>query len=170
MTKTNFKEQLEYGEIGEGLIADYLASCGVAVLPLYQFENKTGAPFLAEKIDNRLYKRVLPDLTCWNNGKSFFAEVKRKTEWVRFTGSLETGFNHHSYLEYCAVRKKTKCDIWLFFLHEVEEPTGLFVGKMRDLEPNMRIWDGKRPNGKKFGKAEVFFRHTDLTRRDDFVL
>lgn len=134
----SFEDALAWGEEGEKEVADYFIGKGACVVPLYQFHT-TGAPFMLERVN----KHILPDLMCWQDGKSYFVESKRKNRWVRFDGNMETGFNYHHYKHYCAVQEKTGVKVYVYFLHENEEPTGLFFGELSELGQNLRYWDGK---------------------------
>lgn len=155
-----FQEYLEYGEEGEHIVADYLMnSCDASVLPLYQFEDKKTAPYLIYK-DSK-YK--LPDLTVWKESKIYFIEVKRKRQWVRFAGNTETGVDSYLYDNYVKIQDITGTQIYLWFVHEDEEPVGFFYISIDNFKKDMRYWDGKA-KGKQVIKAMVFTDIKNLTK------
>lgn len=145
-----FEEALDFGEEGEHLIARRLMQSGIAVAPLYQFQNHDRAPVLLFEVDGEHFSRVLPDLTCWNR-RQFFVEVKRKTRWVNWRPAgrgLETGFDLRLFRNYRVIRNTTGADVWVFFIHEGSAPTGVFVAELETLVPLVREWDGKTPDGR----------------------
>lgn len=148
----NFEQQLEWGEEGEELVASYLIGCGVTIAPLYQF-NADQAPFLL----NNKEKLILPDLTCWNKGVGYFVECKRKNQWVSFDGNIETGLDQKHYSHYQKIKRATGQNVWIFFLHEKQDPQGMFFGEIDGLDKHKRLWDGCSPSGKQFSKPLVLF-------------
>jgi hypothetical protein len=149
--RTNFKELLEQGEEGERYVAEALSDYDnkVVIQPLYQFNNDC-APFLIDGMS----KYTSPDLMCFNQGRSFFIEVKSKRGWVCYRGRRETGFNYSSFKKYKILQEKTGIDIYVIFNHIDSEPTGLFIAELLD---NTRHWDGKKPNGEKVEKEKMFY-------------
>jgi hypothetical protein len=173
-------EEFRFGEEGEHLIGSALLRVGAAVSPLYQFKDHDAAPHLLVADGEVARRVVLPDLTCWKDGRHFFAEVKRKRRWVRwlerrvYNGvkrGLETGFDLHLWHEYQHVRQATGAPLWVFFLHEPdpkqpEHPTGVFVQELEKLEPHVREWDGtNETNGSRVGQPEALFPAWCLRKR-----
>jgi hypothetical protein len=169
----SFAEHLAFGEEGENLIAQVLINRGVIVSPLYQYEghSKPPAVYCAEGTLTH------PDLTCWSKGKNFFAEIKRKNRWVepwarghlpgggeRDGRGLETGFNTRLYENYRKVSEQTGAPLWVFFIHERQEPCGVFIARLADLARHARFWDGRSPKGKYVSKPEVLFPQYTLRR------
>lgn len=150
-----FREKLAFGEEGEHAIVRKLVERGCSVAPLYQYQNHEQAPFLLEGFSSR----VLPDATCWGNGKCFFAEVKRKNRWVGpgFINELETGFDLRHFREYSRVAEVTGSEVHLFFVHQTREPTGVFTAPLSRIASSVREWDGKAPNGRKVSKPLALF-------------
>lgn len=158
-----FDEALAFGVDGEHRVSEMLQRRGVKVLPLYQFENHDRAPMLLFRDDGLSVERVLPDLTCWKGERVFFAEIKRKQRWVRHVRPLETGLNLRLWEEYTVVQQETGCPVWLFFLHEVEPPLGLFAGSLDRLSPHGRWWDGRNEStGEYVRPPMVLFPHSAL--------
>lgn len=133
----SFEEKLSWGEEGEQTIASLLIRRGVAVAPLYQFHNHDSTPILLTEKENL----ILPDLTCWSDGLNYFVECKRKNQWVKFNGNVETGLNQKHFRHYERLKAITGQDVYLFFLHEKEMP-GVYFGELHALKPHMREWDG----------------------------
>lgn len=155
MTRIAFEESLAFGAEGEHTVARWLLGRGTAVSPLYQFTLHDQAPVILWDDDGREIRCVLPDLHCYRDGKAFFAEVKRKNQWWdnRKAGCLETGMNLRLWREYLRVRIRTGCPVYVFFLHETMQPTGLYVGEIRDLAKRKpREWKGGP-------KPLIFMRH-----------
>lgn len=161
----DFEAALAFGQEGEHIVADFLLRRGVAVAPLYQFQNLGRAPVIVWSADNEHVSKILPDLTCFGR-KAFFAESKRKRRWVpdKYGRGLETGFNERCYKEYRAVGDRTGAPVWVFFLHENEEPTGLYAGELRRLIPHARLWDGLHPAGHRINPPMIFFPLSVLAR------
>lgn len=133
----DFSEKLAFGEEGERLVASFLMGRGASVLPLYQYQS-TRAPL----VFSRRSRIIAPDLYVWRVGKDYHAECKRKTRWVRFTGQLETGLNKRHFNSYLELIERTNREVVCFFLHEREEPTGLYCGALRKLSASVRLWSG----------------------------
>lgn len=128
-----------FGEEGEHAIANKLIVTGRAVHPVYQYENHDSPPLLYTEHGGL----VLPDLLCFGpNRPSFFAEVKRKRQYVHWQGRRETGFNDRLCKQYLRVQDATGLKVWVFFIHEDEPPTGVFVAALDHLMPTCRPWDG----------------------------
>lgn len=140
--RREFEEALAFGEEGEHDVARFLMRRGILVAPVYQFKNHDRAPVALYEADGAAVARVLPDLSCWWQGRAFFAEVKRKTRWTRWNGRRETGFDWRLFREYEAIRARSGVPLFVFFVHEQEPPTGVFVGRLARLAPGVRRWDG----------------------------
>jgi hypothetical protein len=146
--RNDFHEALAWGQEGEHLVAGWLMSRGVAAVPLYQFKNHNAAPFIVWQASGKDVCRILPDLTCWKDGRCFFAESKRKEQWVSYPRAgrgLETGFDWKHFEHYTEVAERCGCHVWIFFLHETEDPTGLYCGRLDQMTPLVRHWDGYAP-------------------------
>ena len=160
-----FSERLAFGEDGEHLVARFLMSRGVVLSPLYQFQNHDRAPVALWEVDGAQVSGVLPDLACWNKGRAFFAEVKRKTRWVHWEGARETGFDQRLWREYRRIRTQSGVPVWVFFVHEQQEPCGIYLVNI-DKKPS-RVWDGRN---KRTGRlvsgvrgAMTLFDYSELT-------
>lgn len=163
----NFEQALTYGKDGEHAVARLLISRGVVVQPLYQHTDKH-APVLLYQSDRSLMSAILPDLTCWHAKRQYFAEVKRKTRWVIWNGRRETGFNLRLFHHYMDVRRQTGAPLYVFFLHERQEPTGVFYAELGRLAPTLRIWDGLRiGTSERIEKALALFDANALTKAWD---
>lgn len=156
----DFEKQLEYGEDGEHIVADYLLKKEFVILPLYQFENKNQTPYLL--YDKKLL--ILPDLTVWKNGKTYFIEVKRKRQWVKFKNKIETGINYKLFKSYEEITLITDSIIYLWFVHEYEEPTGFYYIELNKFKNNSRYWDGVVGNSKKIMGQMLFVGIEYLTK------
>lgn len=139
----DFSASLAFGQEGEHLIAEALLRRGCAVSPLYQFQTHDAAPVMLWRQNGELAKCILPDLTVWSSTREvLFVEVKRKTRWVTYEAHKETGFNQRHFDHYLELRQRLGTPIWVFFLHEQREPTGVYVGEISALEKSIRRWDG----------------------------
>jgi hypothetical protein len=155
-----FEEQLAFGQEGEHMVAQWLLGRGSAVAPLYQYTKHDKAPVILWDESGRAIHCTLPDLQCYVGGEAFFAEVKRKNQWWenRDLGAFETGTDERLWRRYTRVAQRTGCPVWLFFLHETREPTGLFVGEIQRLNSmGPRHWRGG-------GKPLVFVQHAWLRK------
>jgi hypothetical protein len=140
-----FQDALAFGRDGEERVAAKLIRLGFVVSPLYQYEGHKRAPVLLYRLDGAVGCLTHPDLAVF--GKTCcFAEVKRKRRWVDFDRGrgLETGCNLGLWQQYLAVGRATGLPVWLFFIHEEQEPTGVFAGQAERLLPHLREWDGLR--------------------------
>lgn len=155
----SFEAQLAYGQEGEHIVAEWLIDKGTAVVPLYQFTNHGSAPFVLWDDRGEPIKATLPDLQCYQNGKAFMAEVKRKRQWW-YGEHTETGVDIRLWNQYRNVRSKTGAPVYLCFLQEEKPPTGLFVGEVMELE-------AKGPRHWTEGTQLVFFRHEWLKKCAD---
>jgi hypothetical protein len=148
------RPEFVYGEEGEHAVAGALMRRGLVVHPVYQYENHDSPPMLYT-IDGGF---TLPDLMCFG-GQSpcMFAEVKRKNQWVRWDGRRETGFNDRLYRKYLKVQELTGLPVWVFFVHDKMEPTGVFAAKLDDLAVTYRLWDGTDRAGRRVTDPMALF-------------
>lgn len=145
---------LAHGSSRERVVKSYLKRVrGIVVFGMEQFDNER-----APLIDIGDLKRAAPDLFLWSDGKSYFGEVKAKNRWTRDPDRprvLETGFNVSSFEAYCRLQDATSAEIELFWVHEIEEPTGLFTAKLSEIRKAGRVWDGRRQDGTWTGKPPI---------------
>ena len=154
----SFKEALQYGQEGEHIVAALCLSQSFSVMTLYQFTAST-APLILCNTSSF----TSPDLMLWKQGKSWFAEVKRKNQWVRFDGNVETGLNYRHYLEYKSLSDKTGIPCILFFIQENEQPTGIYIVDIHNT--NTRYWKGMNNDwGIVKQPPMLFFTSESLTR------
>jgi hypothetical protein len=161
----DFAEAFNYGTGGEKIVAEALRSRGAFVYPTHQGEYET-APSL---FGANGVKLAVPDMMSFQNGRQWFVEVKRKQRWVEYKGPRETGFDLHSLGQYVEVYAKTRMEMEFYFVHEVQEPTGIFFIDLVDValgvcEGGVRFWDGKKSPQK---KPLVLIRNELLTRLCD---
>lgn len=135
----SFEQQLQYGEDGEKLIGENFMSKGFCILPVYQF-TKQSAPLLYSQYANY----ILPDMVVLRNSECAFVEAKRKRQYVCWNGKVETGIDYRKYLQYMKVHELTGLDVIVVFLHEIQEPTGIF---WLNLCTEGRYWNGKNHKG-----------------------
>lgn len=142
---------LAYGQEREHLVAARLLLRGdTLVQPLYQYQGHTSAPVIYQGSTTSTARLVAPDMNCWTGTANYFAEVKAKRQWVDFKPAgrgLETGFNWRHFVDYSVIQRRTNVPIWVFFVHEVREPTGVWVGELSQMAPLVRKWNGTRTNG-----------------------
>ena len=124
MTRSEFLQQLEWGKEGEKEICNLLAEQGESFMALYQFEDD-----IAPKIMGAEGDIISPDIIRFSNGRAYFAEVKRKTQWVKgwsVSGEIETGLNNKHFLEYVKTSKITGLDVEIYFIQEEMAPLGIW--------------------------------------------
>lgn len=141
----SFEQSLQFGKIGESLIAKWFLRRGYSVLPVYEkeyVENKGPVLFCPE---NKQY--ICPDLLVFNEqNKVFWIEAKHKTAftWHRNTKQWVTGIDIHHYENYLEIAKKNHSwPVYLLFLHGkgiakdtpegMESPAGLFGNTLEHL-------------------------------------
>ena len=148
----DFEAQLAYGNEGEHEVGAWMIRRGHPVIPLYPPHSDEGvalqgrgAPSILWANGGERIAKALPDLAVFPPSGIMLVEVKRKRKWVRFRGGTETGFNASLYREYSEIADRIDVPVWVFFLHEHEEPTGWFAQSLtvlrRDAPP--RLWDGR---------------------------
>lgn len=122
--RTNFKQQLKIGQLGESLIANWLRAQGWYILPAYE-----------KQIDNgkgpRLFtpngQLISPDILAMKpDSKICWIEAKHKTNFTwRYMPPgprWETGIDYRHFKHYLEVSKQLPFNVWLFFLHASCEP------------------------------------------------
>ena len=157
-----FQDDLAFGKDGEERVAAKLVQLGFIVSPLYQYEDHKRAPVLFYQLRGAAQTLTHPDLAVF--GKTCcFAEVKRKQRWVDFDHErgLETGCDLKLWHQYRLVRRVTGLPVWLFFIHERHEPTGVFIGETEALAAHVREWDGKH-GSVRFSAPLAFFPKSAL--------
>lgn len=120
---TRFRDKPEYqrGVDFEKALSRYLQKLGWGVLPVYDYSGaEDKAPVMHCGSSEGL---ILPDFFIAKAGKTFWAEAKRKdhADYTWITGHHETGINRRPYEHYCAVKKLSGIDVYLFFGHEAED-------------------------------------------------
>lgn len=138
MGKMTFEEQLKFGQIGEGKIAQWLIRRGWVVLPVYEKELHTGKGPVLYSSSSRL---IAPDMLAYKNEDVKWIEAKTKAgfTWHRISNKWVTGIDLRHYKDYLTLLTDSPFLIWLMFLHldyrgakdtppELvgESPTGLF--------------------------------------------
>lgn len=156
--REEFERSLAYGKEGEHAVARKLMACGSLVTPLYQFENHNAPPVALYEVDGIEKSIVLPDLSCFSqDGEAYLVEVKRKTRWVLWDGMYETGFNQRHFDHYMEMVERTKQPCWCFFVHENQEPHGVWYGEIRSIAPHGRRWNGYTPSGRRVEDPLILF-------------
>lgn len=117
----SFAETLEFGKLGECVVATAMTCRGYSVLPVYEIQrgNYKGPRVFAPK-----GQRVAPDMFCMKPKDRFFVEAKRKSvfSWHRNTQRWVTGIDMRHYEDYKLILEETGIRILLVFLHEKAEP------------------------------------------------
>jgi len=142
----SFTENLKYGKVAEGLIAQWLMARGNSILPVYEIEKSTGKGPQLFSADS---EHVAPDMVVFSCKGVMWVEAKHKTvfTWHRNTEQWTTGIDLRHYDDYMQVAKQTKLPVWLMFFHREKNPsendrrfkcppecpTGLFGGNLRNL-------------------------------------
>ncbi len=167
-----FDLALAFGSARERVVLAYLKARGVTGFSMAQFEGADHAPIV--EVSGGQGRVAAPDRILWSEGKNYFGEVKAKNQWVRgHREQIETGFDESSFRAYTKLHDQIGTEIWLFFVHELEEPTGLYSGALSTLRQpaNHRVWDGRRRDGSiirrphgEIQRAEVLFPITALRR------
>lgn len=153
-SKDNFNELLKFGEEGEKDIALWLINKGYNVLPLYQFEADQSPKIFGNEVC------VSPDLVVFKEKTCTFVEVKRKTRWIKYKGTVETGCNYSTYLHYRKISENTGIKLFMIFKHEERNPLGIYSINVNE---KGRYWDG-RVNGIKRHKEMYFWPLESLTK------
>lgn len=131
--------KLDFGQIGESLIARWLRSRGNWVLPVYEKEIDNGK-------GPRLFlphgELIAPDLLVMGDAVQWI-EAKHKTafSWHRISKRWVTGIDVVHYRDYLRVNDESQWPVWLLFLHRGGQakdsppisPAGLFGGALDTL-------------------------------------
>lgn len=157
-SKDNFKLNLAFGQEGEKEVTFLLLKKGYSILPLYQFTDD-----ISPKILKGDLSFVSPDLTIFKNGKTTFIEAKRKTGWVKYKETIETGCDFRLYEHYKKVSSETGIELWMVFVHENEKPNGIYAINIKE---EGRYWDGKTPQGKSVHKPMFFWNFNKMKQID----
>jgi len=139
-----FKEQLKFGQIGEGKISQWLMDKGFSILPVYEKIIDSGkGPQLYFPNGKKL---IAPDMFIFKGNNAFWIEAKHKTafSWHRISKRWVTGIDLRHYTDYLEVDDNTEWPVVLFFLHRggqakdspAESPQGLFGNKLSFLRKN----------------------------------
>jgi len=139
-----FSQQLEFGQIGEGVIANWFKARGWAVLPIYEKEMHE---FKGPQVFTLGQNLIAPDMFIFNGQpkNALFVEAKTKSvfSWYRKGARWVTGIDLRHYRDYQKVEKMSPWDIWVLFLHLHDSkpnstepfpcPTGLYGQKLNVL-------------------------------------
>ena len=117
-----FAEKLDYGKVGEGLIAQWLMARGNLILPVYEVEKTANK---GPQLFSAAASLVSPDLVAFTSNGVMWIEAKHKTvfTWHRNTQHWTTGIDLRHYEDYMEVAKQTKLPVWLMFFHRNEMPS-----------------------------------------------
>jgi len=121
----NFKDNLRFGQQGEAEIEQLLIKKGYTILPLYQFD-ADHAPYIHSNED----EINSPDLICFKDKKITYVEVKTKNKWMRYYDLVRTGFDIRQYNHYKRLKEVTGIDLYIFFNHKKESPTGIYFTEL----------------------------------------
>ena len=156
-----WQTQLAFGQEGEHIVASLLIASGsYTILPLYQFLSCSFAP----QIYTASGSLTSPDLVAMKSGKVMFVECKRKRRWIRWNERVETGLNRKHFQAYLELSQVTGIPLFLFFIHEEQEPTGIYAISLCKTG-SMREWNGRNDyTGAYVTKPEVFFASESLTK------
>lgn len=134
-----FRESLEFGKVGESLIAKWMRKRGHAVLPVYEVEQGHGKGPRLFMPDQLL---VAPDMLVVSGLNAWWIEAKHKTAfaWNRTRQIWVTGIDRYHFQQYCIVDDSTPWPVWLLFLHRGGEakdsppsPSGLYGRSLHHL-------------------------------------
>lgn len=166
-----FKESLEFGQIGESVIARWLRSRGHCVLPVYEVELSHGKGprlFLPDSL------AVAPDMLVFRGADAYWVEAKHKTgfAWNRLRGIWTTGIDRHHYREYCRIDDATPWPVWLMFLQRggptkdgpEASPAGLYGETLQKLRRrvNHESDKGGGPSGMVYWSKDDLRKIADL--------
>lgn len=108
---------------GEKQVLEYLTNNGRICIPMYGHKN-------IPQIITPYGDVTSPDIiSIMGNNKSVYIKSKKKSQWVKghnFDTERETGVENKLWREYCKLVKLTNTPLEIYFLHEKEEPTGLY--------------------------------------------
>lgn len=169
----DFATALNFGQVGEGIIAKWLQSRGWYILPVYETEINSGkGPRIFAPQGERI---IAPDALAMHPQKKLirFVECKTKTvfSWHRITESWQTGIDLRHWHEYVSLATVLNCDIWILFLHlqsapkpyDVKHgcpaacPTGLFGQELEKLKKTGRPDTG-------WSRGMMYWNHDHLVK------
>lgn len=165
-----FEQQLNFGKIGESIIANWLKRKGYSVLPVYEKEIQEGKGPQVFTLQGNL---IAPDLLVFGNAidKVWWIEAKHKSafSWHRITRRWVTGIDLRHYEDYLRVAQISPWPVWLLFLQRdgrakdtplgKNSPTGLYGGTLAYLQNNE---NHRHDNWGKSGM--VYWSETTLTK------
>lgn len=164
----SFPAALQYGQVGESLIARWLRARGWFVLPAYEV---TPGRYKGPRLLTPTDELIVPDLLVFNDEMAAWAEAKRKNAFTyhHLTGDWTTGIDLPVYRDYLRVEAETGWPVWLFFLQEPGQakdspegcPTGLYIGSLRWLSQEKNIHH-THPNG---GNAGMIYWAPDKLKK-----
>jgi hypothetical protein len=116
-----FRSNLAFGRVGEGLISRWLQSRGHMVFPAYEKEIGRGK---GPQLFSASGDLVLPDILAFCGPRIQWVEAKHKTcfTWHRISQKWTTGIDLRHYGEYQEVAARTSLPVWLMFWHPKSEP------------------------------------------------
>lgn len=142
-----FAAQLQWGQKGEKLIAEYL--CGrhkLAVMPVYDVQIQSGK---GPQVFTADASYAAPDALLFNSQVARWVECKQKTSftWHRNTQRFTTGIDANHFQDYLKVKEISPWPLWLMFLQGEGEakdtpqgkvaPSGLYGGEIDYLKDNV---------------------------------
>lgn len=144
----SFEQNLEKGQIGESIIANWLAGEeGWNVLPAYDIENPTGK---GPRLLTDAGQLIVPDMLAFKNNEYMWIEAKTKSAftWYRKTDEWQTGIDYTHFEAYISVFEKTKIPVYILFLHKpgskamdtpsgMVSPTGLYGQEISNLQKSV---------------------------------
>ena len=145
-----FKADLKKGLEAEKIVSEILTAKGILNFPLCQFDGATdgnGGP----KIWGYNSGLICPDLICFDNGKSFFIEVKSRAEPRTFMQQKEFTLDERVYKIYLKVQEVTGAPVWLAFYDRSNK--AVYLGK---IDEYTRIWDGIK-DGEIKHKGNIYY-------------
>lgn len=157
ITLNNFSESLAFGKEGEHRVAIELFNRGFYVMPLYQFSDA-----LAPAIYALSQSYTAPDLIACKDGKVYFVEVKRERQWVRGFNGTETGVTAKLYDGYKRLSDDTGVPLFVVFLQDVQEPTGVYMTEIHN--EHTRSWNGRGLSMGYLTHPIVYFTSESLKR------
>lgn len=164
-----FAEALKRGQLGEGVIANWIKVRGNSVLPVYEKQIDTGKGPQFFTPDGAF---VAPDMFVMPSMHWVEAKNKSVFTWHRITRRWVTGIDLHHYAEYQRVAEISRRPVWLLFLHTsnvpdrrdldmgcpTECPVGLFGASLKFL---IRNENHRHHNHGRYGM--VYWAHGTLS-------
>jgi hypothetical protein len=159
----NFEIQLQYGRDAEIAIAEYMKSCGLYVIPSYDYSGKGDNK--APKLSSVYGAFPVPDLDVAKDGMRWWVEVKRKADATlhRNSGVWEHGIPLRLFSAYKRVEEITGNAVWLVI---VEDKTRrVLYNKLSYLQEFGRYYTGDKMSygGMVFFPRDKFLELNTLT-------